>query len=171
MIIKKVELQNFGLYYGFHEIDFMAGNQENNVTLIGGLNGRGKTTFLDSITLGLYGRRALKYLQDDANNVIIWKEGTQGYEYSAPVMLQGHIDMVCEKAADCTIDMEKEGLQLVYEDGTISAKGTTLGGDDGIADAYAMALLDSTDISHPPLEAVFTTDEEIGMLGAAAMDI
>ena len=115
--------------------------------------------------------RNLKYLQDDANNVIIWKEGTQGYENSAPVMLQGHIDMVCEKAPDCTIDMENEGLHLVYEDGTISANGTTLGGDDGIAVAYAMALLDSEDIPHPPLEAVFTTDEEIGMLGAAAMDM
>ena len=89
--------------------------------------------------------RNLTYLQDEHNNVIIWKEGTEGYENSPSVMLQGHIDMVCEKAPDCTIDMEKEGIQLIYKDGVISADGTTLGGDDGIAVAYSLALLDSTD--------------------------
>lgn len=113
----------------------------------------------------------LKYVQDTSNNVIIWKPGTAGYENSAPVMLQGHIDMVCEKEADCPIDMEKEGLKLLVNNGIISADGTTLGGDDGIAVAYNLALLDSKDIPHPPLEAVFTVDEEIGMLGAAAMDM
>lgn len=112
----------------------------------------------------------LKYRQDEANNVVIWKQGTPGYENSAPVMLQGHLDMVCEKESDCEIDFSKDGLQLRLEEGIISAKGTTLGGDDGIAIAYALALLASTDIPHPPLEAVFTVDEEIGMLGAAALD-
>ena len=80
------------------------------------------------------------------------------------------MDMVCEKDADCDIDMENEGLRLRYENGKISADGTTLGGDDGIAIAYALAILSSDDIPHPPLEAVFTVDEEIGMLGAAAID-
>ena len=112
----------------------------------------------------------LKYIQDDANNVIIFKNGTAGYENSAPVMIQGHLDMVCEKEADCDIDFTKDGLRLRLEDGVISADGTTLGGDDGIAVAYALAILASTDIPHPPLEVVFTVDEEIGMLGAAALD-
>lgn len=112
----------------------------------------------------------LKYLQDNNNNIIIWKKGTTGYENSAPVMIQGHMDMVCEKDADCDIDMENEGLRLRYDNGIISADGTTLGGDDGIAIAYALAILASDDIPHPPLEAVFTVDEEIGMLGAAVLD-
>ena len=80
------------------------------------------------------------------------------------------MDMVCEKDADCDIDFEHDGLRLVLEDGVISADGTTLGGDDGIAVAFALAILDADDIPHPPLECVFTVDEEIGMLGAAAID-
>lgn len=112
----------------------------------------------------------LRYIKDQSNNVIIFKDGTPGYEASAPVMLQGHMDMVCEKDKDCNIDFEHDGLKLVLKDGIISANGTTLGGDDGIAVAYALAILDSSDIPHPPLEAVFTVDEEIGMLGAAAID-
>lgn len=112
----------------------------------------------------------LRYIKDQSNNVIIFKDGTPGYEASAPVMLQGHMDMVCEKDKDCNIDFERDGLELVLKDGIISANGTTLGGDDGIAVAYALAILDSNDIPHPPLEAVFTVDEEIGMLGAAAID-
>lgn len=75
----------------------------------------------------------LRVQQDDANNVIIWKNGSQGYEDHAPVMLQGHMDMVCEKEADCDIDMQTQGLDLQLEDNVISARGTTLGGDDGIA--------------------------------------
>ena len=112
----------------------------------------------------------LRYIKDQSNNVIIFKDGTPGYEAAAPVMLQGHMDMVCEKGKDCNIDFERDGLELVLKDGIISANGTTLGGDDGIAVAYALAILDSSDIPHPPLEAVFTVDEEIGMLGAAAID-
>ena len=114
--------------------------------------------------------RGLTWRQDALNNVIIWKPGTSGYENSAPVMLQGHMDMVCEKEADCDIDFQRDGLRLELEDGIIRAKGTTLGGDDGIAVAYALAILDSDDIPHPPLEAVFTVDEEIGMLGASGLD-
>lgn len=114
--------------------------------------------------------RNLRFIQDGSNNVIIFKDGTAGYEDSAPVMLQGHMDMVCEKDADCDIDFEHDGLRLVFEDGEISADGTTLGGDDGIAVAFALAILDADDIPHPPLECVFTVDEEIGMLGAAAID-
>lgn len=109
--------------------------------------------------------------RDDSNNVVIFAPGTKGYEDHAPVILQGHMDMVCEKEPDCTIDFEKDGLDLTRDDTDVFANGTTLGGDDGIAVAYALALLDSKDIPHPPLEVVITTDEEIGMLGAADIDL
>ena len=112
----------------------------------------------------------LKYVQDESNNIIIWKDGTKGYENSPSVIIQGHLDMVCEKEHDCDIDFEKDGLSLIVDGDNIHADRTTLGGDDGIAIAFALAILDSTDIPHPPIEAVFTVDEEIGMLGAASLD-
>ena len=92
------------------------------------------------------------------------------FSASAPVILQGHMDMVCEKNDGVIKDMEKEGLDIACDGEYIFAKGTTLGGDDGIAVAYALAVLDSEKLAHPPIEAVFTVDEEIGMLGAAALD-
>ena len=113
----------------------------------------------------------LRYLQDDSNNVIIFQDGTAGYEDHAPVILQGHMDMVCEKDADCPIDMATEGLDVTHDDKFVYANGTTLGGDDGIAVAYALALMDAKDIPHPPLEVIITVDEEIGMLGADAIDL
>ncbi|MDE7284745.1 MAG: aminoacyl-histidine dipeptidase [Lachnospiraceae bacterium] len=113
---------------------------------------------------------SLRYIQDNSDNVIIFKDGTAGYEQSAPVILQGHLDMVCEKDSDCYIDFSKDGLTLQLQGNTITANGTTLGADDGIAVAYALAILDSEDIPHPPLEVIFTSDEEMGMLGAAALD-
>lgn len=113
----------------------------------------------------------LRYRQDEMYNVVIWKDGTKGYEDSEPVILQGHIDMVAVKTTDCEKDMEKDGLDLEINGDWIQAKNTTLGGDDGIAVAYALAVLDSGDIMHPPIEAIFTVDEEIGMLGAAAIDV
>ena len=112
----------------------------------------------------------LKYSQDESNNIIIWKDGTTGYEKSPSVIIQGHLDMLCEKEHDCDIDFEKDGLSLIVDGDDIHADRTTLGGDDGIAVAFALAILDSTDIPHPPIEAVFTVDEEIGMLGAASLD-
>lgn len=115
--------------------------------------------------------RGLKYIQDEVNNVIIFQNGTCGYEDHETVILQGHMDMVCEKDASCPIDMATEGLDVTHDGHSIFAKGTTLGGDDGIAVAYALALLDDTSIPHPPLEVVITTDEEVGMLGAAAIDL
>ena len=115
--------------------------------------------------------RGLKYIQDDANNVIIFQEGTGGLQDHPAVILQGHMDMVCEKDASCPIDMATEGLDVTHDGHSIFAKGTTLGGDDGIAVAYALALLDDTSIPHPPLEVVITTNEEVGMLGAAAIDL
>ncbi len=114
--------------------------------------------------------RGLEYHQDEANNVIIIKEATPGYESAEPVILQGHLDMVCEKATGCEKDMDREGLDLAVDGDYVYAKGTTLGGDDGIAVAMAMAVLDADDLPHPRVEAVFTTDEEIGLLGAAVLD-
>ena len=108
--------------------------------------------------------RGLECHQDQAGNVIIIQEATPGYEAAAPVILQGHLDMVCEKEPGCTKDMAGEGLDLLVEDGCVRAKGTTLGGDDGIAVAMALAILDDQAIPHPRLEVVLTTDEEIGML-------
>lgn len=133
-------------------------------------HGSGNTLAISNYLVSFAKEHQLKYVQDESNNVVIYKEGTHGYENSAPVILQGHMDMVCVKNEDCPIDLEKDGLSLQLEDGIIHANGTTLGGDDGIAVAIMLAILEATDLPHPPLEAVFTVDEEIGMLGAAAFD-
>ncbi len=111
----------------------------------------------------------LEYRTDEACNVVIKKPGSADAAGKPPVMLQGHMDMVCV-SEDGTHDFEREGLELRVDGDYIEAKGTTLGGDDGIALAYILAILDSDEYSHPPIEAVFTTDEEVGMEGAAALD-
>lgn len=113
----------------------------------------------------------LRYIQDALNNVIMFAAGTCGMENHKPVILQGHMDMVCDQDASSTIDMEKDGLEVDHDDTFVFAHGTTLGGDDGIAVAYALALIDDTTIPHPPLEVIITVDEEIGMLGAADIDL
>ena len=114
--------------------------------------------------------RHLKYRQDELNNVIVWKAPTAGYENAPVVMIQGHMDMVAEKDADCPKDMDTEGLDLFVDGDLVGARGTTLGGDDGIAGAMALAILDDDDIPHGPLECLFTVDEEVGMLGARGLD-
>ncbi len=115
--------------------------------------------------------QGLEYYQDADNNVIIIKEASAGYENAQPVILQGHLDMVCEKTADCPKDMEKEGLDVYVDGDLVRAKDTTLGGDNGIAVAMAMAILEDKSLSHPRVEAVFTVDEEIGLLGAGSIDV
>ena len=115
--------------------------------------------------------QGLRYIQDEANNVILFGEGTCGMEDHPPVILQGHMDMVCEKDADCTINMDTDGLDVGHDGSYVFARGTTLGGDDGIAIAYAMALLADKSIPHPPLEVIVTVDEEVGMLGASVIDV
>ncbi|MDO4288534.1 MAG: aminoacyl-histidine dipeptidase [Eubacterium sp.] len=115
--------------------------------------------------------RGLKYIQDDANNVIIIKEASAGYEAAKPVILQGHLDMVCEKTADSSHDFKADGLKLLIDGDWITADGTTLGGDDGIAIAYCLAILDDDSLAHPKLYMVFTTEEETGMEGAHAIDL
>ena len=112
----------------------------------------------------------LEYVQDEALNVIIKKPASKGYENCPPVIIQGHMDMVAVKKPDCDIDLMTEGLKPMTDGKFVWAKGTSLGGDDGIAVAYAMAILESDDIKHPPLEVIITTDEEIGMDGAIALD-
>lgn len=112
----------------------------------------------------------LKSLRDEANNIIIFKNGTKGYENSAPIILQGHLDMVCAATDDCNIDFMRDGLKLVLDGDFIKADGTTLGADNGIAVAIIFSILESNDIPHPPLQVVLTTDEEVGMLGAMALD-
>ena len=103
----------------------------------------------------------LEYIQDEMNNVIIKKPGTAGYEDSDPVIIQGHLDMVATKTIDSDHDFENDPLDLFVDGDLIGAKNTTLGGDDGIAVAYAMAILASTDIPHPPIEAVFTVADAL----------
>lgn len=114
--------------------------------------------------------RGLSYRQDDMGNVVIWKKASPGYEGHPAVILQGHLDMVCVKDPGVEHNFEKDPLRLKLDGDWLKAEGTTLGGDDGIAVAYMMALLDDDSISHPPLEAVFTVDEEVGLLGAAGLD-
>ena len=112
----------------------------------------------------------LRYIREDRGNVIIFKDAV-GTDVTEPVILQGHIDMVCEKEEGCDFDFSKDGLRLMVEDGFVTADGTTLGADDGTGVMYMLALLDDDTIVHPPLECVFTVDEEIGMLGAAVLDM
>ncbi|MCR5271892.1 MAG: aminoacyl-histidine dipeptidase [Lachnospiraceae bacterium] len=114
---------------------------------------------------------SLKFIQDEDGNVIIFKDASAGYENSEPIILQGHMDMVCEKEADCDIDFEKDPLDIYIDGDLIKAKGTTLGGDDGIAVAYALAILSDDSLKHPALEVVITVNEEVGLLGANSIDL
>ena len=133
-------------------------------------HGSGNVEQISNYLVDFAKKRGLKYRQDDSLNVIIWKDGTKGYEDSDTVIIQGHMDMVAVKTPSSNKDMEKEGLDLEVNGDYLSAKNTSLGGDDGIAVAYALAVLDSDDVAHPPIEAIFTVDEEIGLLGAASLD-
>ena len=108
----------------------------------------------------------LNWVRDEANNVVIYKDASKGYEQSEPVILQGHLDMVCQKEEGLDFDFEKDGIKLFVDGDYIKARGTTLGADNGIAVAMIMAILEDNNLSHPPIEALFTTDEEIGMIGA-----
>ena len=114
--------------------------------------------------------RKLKVIQDEHYNVIIKKKATEGYEDFSPLILQGHMDMVWEKNKDTEFDFSTQGIELVIDGDFLKANGTTLGADNGIAIAYALAILDSDDIKHPVLEVVITTDEEDGMSGVANLD-
>lgn len=133
-------------------------------------HGSGNTRQISDYLVNFAKDHGFDYVQDELNNVVIYKPATPGYENAPTVILQGHMDMVCEKRPDVEHDFTKDGLKLSVENGFVSANGTTLGGDDGIAVAYALALLDSKDLPHPALEVLITVDEEIGLLGAVDFD-
>lgn len=133
--------------------------------------GSGNTEQISSYCAALAASKGLKYIKDGLGNVVIFKPASKGMESSEPVIIQGHLDMVCEKVHGSTHDFKKEGLKLIVDGDFVHADGTTLGGDDGIAVAYALALLADDTIPHPPLEVIITVDEEIGMLGAADIDL
>ncbi len=114
---------------------------------------------------------SLNYYDDENDNVIIYKKGSVGFEESEPLILQGHTDMVCQAKAGLEFDFEKDGIKLLVDGDFIKADGTTLGADDGFAVALMLSLLASCDIEHPPIEAVFTSDEEIGMIGAKGLSL
>lgn len=113
----------------------------------------------------------LEYYQDELFNVIVIKNATPGYEDEEPIILQGHLDMVCEKTEETEIDFLRDPLKLRVQGDLISAEETTLGGDDGIAVAYALAILSDHSLSHPRLEVVLTVSEEVGMEGAKGIDL
>lgn len=134
-------------------------------------HGSRNTKTISDYLVSFAAEHGIRCIQDKLNNILLFGEGTCGMENHPPVVLQGHMDMVCEKDPDCKLDMAVDGLDLAHDDTCVFARGTTLGGDDGIAVAFAMALLTDKSIPHPPLEIIITVDEEIGMLGAAAMDL
>lgn len=132
--------------------------------------GSGNEKAISDYLVAFAKERNLWVHQDKANNVIIKKAGSNGYENHKPVVIQGHMDMVCEKNNDVIHDFLKDPIKVIYDGDFIHADGTTLGADDGIAVAMAMAVLDDKNAVHPPIEVVITTDEEVGMLGAASLD-
>ena len=134
-------------------------------------HGSGNTKIISDYLVSFAKEHGIRYVQDELNNVIFFQEGTCGMEDHEPVILQGHMDMVCEKDEDCPLDMSAEGLDVTHDGHSVFARGTTLGGDDGIAVAYALALLADKSIPHPPLEVIITVDEETGMFGAAGIDL
>ena len=134
-------------------------------------HGSGNTKAISDYLVSFAKENGIRYAQDDLNNILMFGEGTCGYEDHSPVILQGHMDMVCEKDADCPINMDTDGLDITHDGSYVFAKGTTLGGDNGIAVAYAMALLADKSIPHPPLEVIITVDEETGMDGASGIDL
>ncbi len=133
-------------------------------------HGSGNTKQISDYLVSFAKEHGLEYVQDEMNNVVIYKPATEGYEDAPAVILQGHMDMVCEKRPDVDHDFTKDPLNISVKDGYVTANGTTLGGDDGIAVAYGLALLESKDLAHPALEVLITVDEEIGLLGAEGFD-
>jgi len=134
-------------------------------------HGSGNTKAISDYIVSFAQEHGIHYVQDALNNVLLFAPGTCGYEDRPPVVLQGHIDMVCEKDEDCPIDMQTQGLEITHDGEYVFAKGTTLGADNGIAVAMALALLADKEIAHPPLEVILTVDEETGMFGAAGIDL
>lgn len=132
--------------------------------------GSGNMEKISSYCLSFAEKHSLRAVRDEANNVIIFKNGSGGCENSEPVILQGHLDMVCQKTENSDIDFESDGIEIYRDGDFLKARETTLGADNGIAVAMIMAILESDNLKHPPIEAVLTTDEEIGMIGAGKLN-
>lgn len=133
-------------------------------------HGSGNMEKISDYCLNVAKKMGLDAAKDKMNNVVIKKASSKGYEDHPTVVLQAHLDMVCEKENGCNIDFEKDGITLLVDGDWITAKGTTLGGDDGIGVAMILAILSDDSLPHPPIEALFTVDEEIGLLGADGLD-
>jgi dipeptidase D len=155
-ILENLEPQN--VFYYFEEICKIP-------------HGSGNTRQISDYLKAFADEHGLYCRQDELNNIIMIKEASKGYEDHEPVLLQGHMDMVAVKDADCTIDMTKDGLQLEILGDRLTAKGTSLGGDDGIAVAFGLALLAGEEYRHPRIELILTVDEEVGMEGATGLTV
>ncbi len=132
--------------------------------------GSGNTGAVRQYLIQFAEERGLDVMPDEAGNVLIRKNGSAGYENSPAVILQAHMDMVCVKTSDSDHDFNVDPLDLFLEEDMLYADRTSLGADDGIGVAMILAVLDDESLAHPPIEALFTNDEEIGLLGAAAFD-
>ncbi len=132
--------------------------------------GSGNTKLIADYLSDFARSRSLEFVRDSADNIIIKKPATKGYESRPAVIFQGHTDMVLGSADGDISSLEKNGVNITRDGDFLRADGTTLGADNGVAVAYALAILDAEDIPHPAFEAVFTSDEEIGLLGAVAID-
>ncbi len=133
-------------------------------------HGSGNTKIISDYLVDFAKKHNLRYRQDEVNNVVIWKDASEGYENAPTYIIQGHMDMVCAQTPDSHKDMTKEGLDLMTDGTWVWADKTSLGGDDCIAVACALAILDDENLKHPSLEMVFTVDEEVGLCGASALD-
>lgn len=133
-------------------------------------HGSGNTKMISDWLVKFAVDHNLEHYQDEVNNVIIIKEASEGMEEAEPVIIQGHMDMVAVHDPDYDIDMTKEGLKLIEDGDILKAEGTSLGGDDGIAVAYGLALMEDNTHKFPRIELVITVDEEVGMDGAVALD-
>ena len=134
-------------------------------------HGSGNVEAISDYLVAFARERGLEVIQDEVKNVIIIKEASEGYEEEPPVIIQGHMDMVAVHKPELAIDMTREPLRLKVEGDKVYAEGTSLGGDDGIAVAYALAILEDDSLKHPRLEVVITVDEETGMDGARNIDL
>lgn len=134
-------------------------------------HGSGNVEALSNYLADFAESRGFSWIQDEWKNIIIIKEASAGYEEAEPIILQGHMDMVAVKKPEADIDMTTDALRLAIDGDYLYAEDTSLGGDDGIAVAYALAILDSEEIAHPRLEVIITVDEEVGMEGADRLDV
>ncbi len=134
-------------------------------------HGSGNTEGMTAYLMKFAADRGLEHRRDEIGNVVIRKPATSGYEEVPGIIIQGHMDMVAVKTPDCPKDLKTDGLDLAVDGDFVYAINTSLGGDDGVAVAYGLAILDAEDIPHPEVELIITVDEETGLFGAKAIDV